>query len=715
MTSRFWRAHGIMLLGLVAIALIVYGELLWPGRVPYSPHSDVATHGLAIKEVLHQAVESNQFPPFWRSDQLSGGPALTQPQALYTYPLHLLFWFLPPLAAIGPTFWLHLLLAGIGCYTLGAALDLRASARLLMGVSGLVSFKLLLIVYAGWQPVIPILSLLPWLFGAVIFFCRAPGLPRGLWLAAAAAFCLNAGTPQYIHFAALILGSYLTIETVRKYNSKGIRQALIFVGWLLAAGLLACGLSAHVWLPIAADLPFLTRADHSYEFFLSGHALTPRHLLTALGPELLGSPLDREAPYLELWEDVLYFGLIPLGLALCGALGYRKNHFVRFFAIAFLATGLLAFDTPVLEAAYQLVPGYNFFRCPSRILFLTLYIVIALSGFGAERVLDWVSGQTTKTWLPLIVLCIALLAMVVEARVYAAAYIRMVDYDYLVPELPFGKDLDADDKPFRIATLNRSTLNYGWAASNRLQLVSGYDPYNFTHYRRYFDLMQTGQPQAARLGNWFDLRAVQRPDMLDALNVRYLLSPQPLSAKMTQFTLKSITRDAPAFQFYRGMISKDIWLYENNRFLERAFWVDAVVKAPDESAAAEAMIKLDLRRIAVVTAPSLTTSAPAKSKGRVQVMRSRPGELVLNLKNSARRFLVISEIWHPGWKATLDRKPLSLTRTDLALIGAWIPPGTHNLYLSFTPPGWTTGLVLTAISLLVFLLLVVLVRLRWSV
>ena len=87
---------------------------LWrSGQILYSVHSDIIAEHLATKTVLYDAIHKGEGIPFWRGDQFSGYPAFTNPQSLYTYPLHLLFYLQKPADAIGGTLWLHFVAAAI--------------------------------------------------------------------------------------------------------------------------------------------------------------------------------------------------------------------------------------------------------------------------------------------------------------------------------------------------------------------------------------------------------------------------------------------------------------------------------------------------------------------------------------------------------------------------------------------------------------------------
>jgi len=132
---------------LLVLALVGYGFLLTPGEAPYSPHSDFVAQGLATKTVLWNSLRAGDGIPFWRHDELAGNVALTNPQSLYTYPLHLLFYLMEPVKAVGPTFWLHFLVAGFVGYIVAMSLGLGRAARLLTAAAMMFSFKLIMVTY----------------------------------------------------------------------------------------------------------------------------------------------------------------------------------------------------------------------------------------------------------------------------------------------------------------------------------------------------------------------------------------------------------------------------------------------------------------------------------------------------------------------------------------------------------------------------------------
>jgi hypothetical protein len=713
--SRAWIANGsedsafretvIAMAAITLMAAGVYGFLWAPGKTLYSPHSDFVALHLSTKAALYDSVHQGRGIPFWRSDQFSGYEALTNPQALYTHPLHVLFYFIPPLQAVGGTFWLHFLAAGVAYYIVGWSLQLRCWARLLMAAAGMFSFKLIIATYAGWLSVVPSIVSFPLLFAAGFSLARRPGLGAALALAAAGAFCLHSGQIQLIYYAALFLVAYLVAQGIDWARTGQARRIGPTAGWIAMAGMLAATLTAYLLLPLAAEAPLVSRSQSSYEFFLANHAISPRHLLTFVYPEALGTPLDGSYGGHELWEDVGYFGLIPLALAGLGLkLGWRR-HPTRYLGIFFVVSVLLATNTPLLRALYEFLPGFKLFRNPGRFLFLTAFFGTALAGIGMDELAGRIEARSPRRWVVAALMAVLIALMAVEGGYYARRYLTMVSFDRALPPTSYQEILARDNSLHRVATLGRPTVNYGWATPLGLQLISGFDAFNYRPYQTLVELLNWGQVvRGATLGPWCDLDGIARDDILDILNVKYLLSTRPMEPFLGHFKQIVVLTGQPVFVFYKGMARTNIFVYMNTQSRERAFWVDRIVPARSEEQMLQLMELLDLRHTALVlTSDPAPPASIASADDEIGIGEAWPGHLSLNTRNGAERFVLVSEVWHPGWRAALDGRPLKLYRTDYALMGAWIPPGRHRLEINFRPLLWPMALWISGASGVVFL------------
>ena len=709
-----WLALGLILI----LAAVGYGFLWEVDKTPYSAHSDFISEHISTKQVLYDSIHQGHGIPFWRSDQFSGYAGLISPQSQFTYPLHFLFCLLPPLAAAGPTFWLHFLGAGLAFYAVGASLGLGFGPRVTMAVAGMFGFKLIIATYAGWLPNIPILIWFPALFAAVFYLVRRPGLGSSLLVALAGVMCLHCGHLQLFYYSAGFLLVYVAIALAGYARARQWADVGRTAGWLAAGGALAVGGAAYLLIPLAAEASLVSRSQTVYEFFLGNHAIQPKHLLTFLYPEALGSPLDHTYKGDELWEDVAYFGLIPLALAAAGSvLGWRRKP-TRYLLGGFAVSLLLSMDTPVLRLLFDFLPGFRLFRIPARFLFLTAFFGLALAGIGMEEIIERLRRRPGRGKLATILTVAAVSLIAVEGMYYARRYITMAGHELAVPDTGYRRFLAADKDLYRVATVARATVSYGWAAPMGMQLINGNDSFNYRPYQLYFELLHWGEIRRTIARAWYDLVNVSqvqgayrlnvRGDLMDALNVKYLIAPVPLEFPDGQFEQAAVFRNQPLFVLYSGSQRADLWLYRNRRFLPRAFWAGQLVPAGDtEDQIVEAVRRSDLRSQTVVCpnggALPPSTASPADS---ATVEAFAPGRLTISTANAQERFLAVSEVWHGGWRATIDGKVVQVYRTNLAMLGLAIPAGEHRIELVFQPLRWRLSLAISLAAAGAFLAMI---------
>ncbi len=691
---------------ILILSIVGYGFLWEKGTIPYSPHSDIISEHIGSKTVLHRSLENDHGFPFWRNDQFSGYPAFTNPQSLFLYPLHFLFFFLPPEDAIGPTLWLHFFAAALIFYVLGGVLELDRWARLFMATAMLFNFKLIMAAYAGWLPHLPGLVFFPLLFAALFYFMKNPCLKGMLALCGAGALCLHTGHLQYFYYACCFLVIFCIWQMWQWIRSRETRRVRRTIGILLTGCLLGVGIVAYFFIPLAAEAPHISRGEASYNFFLANHALTFSHLLTLFYPEALGSVLDGSSISTEMWEDVAYFGLIPFLLLFVGVMGSGRRKYTTFLFISFALALILSMDNLLLRFLHDYLPGFQLFRCPSRFLFLAAFFGICLSGIGLDEIRSRMRTKGSKQWITNAFVISLLFFMSAEGFFYARRYISTVPQEQVLPRTDYQRQLAKDNSVYRVAPFNRATINYGWAAHMDLQLITGYDSFNLSHYQRYFDLLQWGTISQKDARVWTDLTKLSKTSLLDALNVKYLISTSPLPLPSSQFELIGYWKDQPVFIFYKGMEQSQIYLYRNKMFLKRAFWVNQVIEVKDEASLVDLMKDKELRTTAILEGANEEVHSCDTDPGdSVEVLKAYGGYLELNVKSKARRYLVFSEVWHPGWKATINGQNLKIHRTNLALMGSWIPAGKNQIKLVFKPIYWISSIGITIFSSIVFVAL----------
>lgn len=688
------------------LAALVYFPLLEPGMAPFSPYSDIAAFHVGLKDVLYKALLAGELP-LWRTDQMLGGPALTQPQALYLHPLQFLFLGLKPIHAFGLTFALELWLGAVGAYFMARALRVSHGSALLVGIAQLVCFKLIIACYAGWSSPLATIVLLPWLAAAWFRHAERPSLRTCFWIALVSVPLFAGGSPQLPYYLLLVLAAFPLVQARARMAQPPLREALsaLSLAGLGLVGGIVC--NSYLWLPVVADLPAISRAEQSYEFFLSGHALTVSQLLaTALSPEWLGTPLDRS--YSELWEDVAYFGLVPLLGVLSLVPRWRTlAPSIRYLLGAFALSLGLSVASPLLEWVYRLVPGYALFRLPARMLFVSALLGIALFGVALDVQLARLPaarlrlGQLVRTSLAVL--------MLAEGAFYAHNYLTVQRAERLEPDLDHpARGFSRDG--MRSAVVGRGSLNYAWASSLGLELVNGYDPYTFSCVRDFMNLVEHGTLTAPSPSLWLDLKYLQRPDLLRELSVRHVLSQRALDRPELSFVAHHAS--VRNFVLYKGERLSDLWIYALREPLPRARLALAAVVVGSQRELVHALLQPDARgRAFTLAGPSAGAPGQPHADDTVSEVSRSSGHIALRVRTAAPRLLLLAEAFHRGWQATVDDRAMPVVQANLALLGVWIPPGSHRVALTFRPLYFSLGLWLSALGLCILIVSAVLIAL----
>jgi hypothetical protein len=124
--------------------------------------------------------------------------------------------------------------------------------------------------------------------------------------------------------------------------------------------------------------------------------------------------------------------------------------------------------------------------------------------------------------------------------------------------------------------------------------------------------------------------------------------------------------------------------------------------------AAEEELRISLRRgascganlesVRVASAPPAADSA--SSPGTVSVTSFRPNRIRLSTSLARPGFVVVSEVYYPGWRAWVDGQPVPVLAGDYILRAIPVPAGRHEVVLRFRSTPFLLGLAVSAGTLL---------------
>jgi hypothetical protein len=163
--------------------------------------------------------------------------------------------------------------------------------------------------------------------------------------------------------------------------------------------------------------------------------------------------------------------------------------------------------------------------------------------------------------------------------------------------------------------------------------------------------------------------------------VRFLAFGQPIekidpSVRPGDFPLVSRTKDA--------------YIYENPRALPRVLLATQWQKADfAEMLRKGGWPEVDYRHTVLLeNSPPLIPSGDVP--GSVRVSRYENTKIDIEVDAPSGGFVVLNDVWHPWWRATVDGKPADILKANVLFRAVAVPPGRHMVRFTFEPlsGGW---------------------------
>jgi hypothetical protein len=131
--------------------------------------------------------------------------------------------------------------------------------------------------------------------------------------------------------------------------------------------------------------------------------------------------------------------------------------------------------------------------------------------------------------------------------------------------------------------------------------------------------------------------------------------------------------------------TKDAYVYENPRALPRVLLATQWRKADFD-----AMLRdgnwpdVDPRR--TVLLEQAPADAPnGEPEGTVRIASYRNTEIEIEADAPGGGFVVLNDVWHPCWRASVDGKAADILKANVVFRAVVVPPGKHIVRFSFHP------------------------------
>jgi len=313
-------------------------------------------------------------------------------------------------------------------------------------------------------------------------------------------------------------------------------------------------------------------------------------------------------------------------------------------------------------------------------------VIIILIGFALLFAYKLKKLRADYMIAALLVLCLVDMWQVDKRYLNDEMFVPKSERD--MPQQPTATDIEINkDKSLDYRVLNFASNTFNENETSYFhKSIGGYHPAKLRRYQEMIDayivpeMQKAMQAIAAKGGNMQQVDGVKLFPVLNMLNTKYFIFPLQGGATMPL---------------------KNIYAQGNGWFVDK---IDYVADANAEYAEVG---KIDVRHEAVADKQFEAVLGQAKandSTATVKLDKYEPNNLQYTVNSKNGGIVVFSEIYYPGWKATVDGQSVELGRVNYILRAVNVKPGKHIVVLDFHPTSISTTETIAYISIVILLL-----------
>ena len=727
--------NGKWLLYLALVVTLFFWKILFTNQFSVWENWEGANQAYAWHNFAATSIQRG-ISPLWDPYTFSGHPFVGEMQAGLFYPLKL-FLYLWPLGTSGilSARLLHvfLVLAHLlgACFMFFLAKELGVKSgfgafisALCFGLGGFVGNN-------PWPNILDSAIWLPLIFLFLLRALRTESSGRGILYASLGGLCLGmsilAGSlhvPIMNAIAVVTAGIFFAWQEGKEPAAP--RKGLPLFGrcglLVLVVGIVSFAAAAIQLLPSieysalalrwTGDWADLFRVRIPYAVLSENYRLPPHSVFAFL----FGAADVGDSDFSP------YFGIMPLILAVIGVWRNWHKPWVKYLA----GLGLVAFfyglgSYSLLHGLlYAFIPYLDKAREASRIIYLTHFSMALLAGFGVEslfaeqigspdsffrlnRILQWsviagllalgipalygkpqVSESSYATLLFLIGSWATFLYVIRGNRAWPARFILVAVivcdlsvFDRTILNKMHEQKLGKNYLEQLLSTRELADFFKSQSGLFRIHLEGD----SGTNMGDAFGVQTTRGSGVTMLKDY--LPAFLSTRGLRLLNVRYLVSRG---------------KDSQQPPIY----SNGPWkVYENSAYCPRAWVVHRAIREPSTENTQRRLEEPDFDplRVAFVSEPLATElEAEAPAPPSIAFNTYQADRMQLTVGVPSRAMLVLSEIYYPGWEATVNGQAAHIYKVDGLLRGVVVSAGENRIMLRYRPRSILVGAALTAFA-----------------
>lgn len=661
---------------------------------PEYGRSDISHINVPQRLLYDMALQRGEMP-LWTHDIGTGFPIFAETQIGSYFAMNVvLYGALPFWVAFNLGYMLTFFVGAWGMYLLTRKLTADDLTSFEAGL--MFSFSGFFMGHINHINMLQAASLLPWIVYAYLK-ATDEGRMKWVWWAGLSLIIsqqMLAGHIQTVCICACLLGVYAFRDGLRR--------------WMLISSAYVSGalLSAVQLLPAYELHSQSVRSEAFTVAQATFFSLHPRSLLTILNPDILGKIQDGSYMFLQnlgahgniYWETSLYMGVIAV-IGLMRSLRYLADTTIRKLWIISIGSVLLMLGRySPLYLVYSVFP-FNLFSVPARFGLIFIWSVVLLTACTLSKM----SSRIKHIAIVIIMLDIILVWHGYGVLVPVSRYMKPpVTAEYIT------KDRSIPQYEKSVLSLEsglwaKEFMEHGWSkGAEFVEYFNELTPnsnviWGIPQHKEYVGRLWTQRKfvydqhlQAILDQNDDSIKRELAHKLLNLASIDYIVSAIPLN-KSPQ--LQPVLKHKPYI------------LYHNTTALQR-FRMSA--ETHTVSSVEDIMEELLSERYT----PSLTfVEHDLLHKGEqikdltysIDVLTDAPRELSLEVSSSRKALLIISDLYYPGWSASIDGKAVSYYPANMIQRAIVVPPGKHIVRMQYTPQIYVMGFWISGIAHLIVL------------
>lgn len=577
------------------------------------------------------------------------------------------------------------------------------------------------------------------------------------------AYIIFVGYPQHLYYFTFFGFLYFILRFLKK---REIKSSILKSAFFFSFILIGLSLSAISLLPGIEALSFSVKNLDKAALVNSVLFLPIQNLITGLFPDFFGNPATNNYYGVGYYESLTFYTSLVAFPFVFISLGYWRERRILILVLFLLFGFLLALKNPFSELIQNL--GFLGLKgsVSSRVLFIYGFAISSLGAIGLERFLS--SEKTNKTYLRYLPLAgifgaflgIAITIFYIKSQpsdlVYIQTYISnlmitgknsilpfgviivtsvliflsrffqkkyilvslllvliLLDYyrfadkylpfsnkDLIFPKTESAVFLQNQEKPFRIV-IERAELYPAntWGVYG-LENISGYNillPKETADYISYLNMGKISEGYSRVM----DINNISSR-FLDITNVKYLVvllrtKGVPDSQGEPPFNLDKVKYEKV---FNEGPVA----IYKNKDYLERFYTVSSIVEVsnPQKTYDMISQENFDYKSTAIL---EKGLNHGTIEKCNLTDLNYSPQNITLSADCPDNSFLVLSQLYYPGWHAVVNNSSPDIFKTNGILSGIYLPSGRSSINIYYLPDSFKYGALISLItgaSLIIF-------------